>query len=202
MADGCNETREKVLDSAIRTFARRGYAGTSVQDILDATGLSKPTLYYHFENKAGLYRAILDHAYDECFALMRNAAERGREVGSRLVEVTFALFEFALRQQDLMRLVFATAFAASEEIPADAINPARRRRNFDFMKDLLAAGQRTGEIDPGVDPVELTHAIYGAISHCLRMHLFTPSGRLDRARAERMVDLFLNGARSRAAMNS
>lgn len=198
MADGCNETREKVLDSAIRTFARRGYAGTSVQDILDATGLSKPTLYYHFESKAGLYRAILDHAYDECFALMGAASTRAADVRGRLVDVTGALFEFAMRQQDLMRLLFAAAFAASEEIPSDAINPARRRRNFDFMKDLLTAGQRSGEINPEADAAELTHAIYGAISHCLRMHLFTPSGRLDRARAERMVDLFLNGARNRS----
>jgi AcrR family transcriptional regulator len=63
--------REVVLESAIAAFARKGYAGTSVQDILQATHLSKPTLYYYFESKAGLFRAILDFAYDECFRLMQ-----------------------------------------------------------------------------------------------------------------------------------
>src|SRR4051794_16703664 len=61
------DAREAVLASAVNAFARRGYAGTSVQDILRATGLSKPTIYYYFKSKAGLFRAILAFAYDESY---------------------------------------------------------------------------------------------------------------------------------------
>src|SRR5439155_4423766 len=99
--------REAVLASAVKAFARRGYAGTSVQDILKATGLSKPTLYYYFQSKAGLFRAILDFAYDESFRLVQ-AGVKGKETcRQRLIEVAAALFEFATRHQNLTRLVFA-----------------------------------------------------------------------------------------------
>src|SRR5437667_12415975 len=101
------DTRETVLASAVKIFARRGYAGTSVQDILRATGLSKPTVYYYFESKAGLFRAILAFAYDESFRLMQEQLHGKANCQQRLIEVAGALFDFANRHQNLTRLVFA-----------------------------------------------------------------------------------------------
>ena len=195
--EGPVNAREKVLESAIRVFARRGYAGTSVQEILRATGLSKPTLYYHFGSKAGLYRAILAYAYDESHERMRSAVGAGGDCEARLSGAAEALFQFTLAHEDLMRLVFATLFAAREEVPPDAIDPARRRRNLELVREVLAAGQRAGDIAAGPSAMELTHAIFGAISHSIRTHLFHPEGALDRRRAARIVALFLDGARPR-----
>src|SRR5439155_26318452 len=98
--------REAVLASAVKAFARRGYAGTSVQDILEATGLSKPTVYYYFENKAGLFRAILAYAYDESFRLMQTSVSGKAACAQRLTGVASALFDFAIRHRDVTRLVF------------------------------------------------------------------------------------------------
>ena len=191
------DAREAVLDSAVKVFARRGYAGTSVQDILQATGLSKPTVYYYFENKAGLYRAILAFAYDESFRLMQAGLTKAKTCEQRLIEAAAALFEFASRHQNLTRLVFATVFAAPEEIPPDSIDPVKRRRNFELVLGIVRAGQKMGELHAGYDAVELAHGIFGAISHQIRTHLIHPEAPLDRPRAERVVALFCNGARKR-----
>jgi AcrR family transcriptional regulator len=187
--------REAVLESAIAAFARKGYAGTSVQDILRATGLSKPTLYYYFESKAGLFRGILDFAHDECFRLMRESVAAVSACEERLIAVAAAIFQFAERRQDLMRLVFATVFAAPEEIPRGCIDLTKRRRNFEFVLAIVRAGQKERVIDSRYDVEEIAHGIFGAISHQVRTHLLMPKGRLDRKRAERIVALFLDGAR-------
>src|SRR6266478_6030577 len=178
------DARDAVLASAVNAFARRGYAGTSVQDILRATRLSKPTIYYYFQSKAGLFRAILAFAYDESFRLMQAELDGKAKCKQRLVEVAGALFDFANGHQNLTRLVFATVFAAPEEIPADSIDPAKRRRNFECVLGIVREGQQAGELDVGYDPVELAHGIFGAISHQIRMHLIQPQGPLDRRRAE------------------
>ena len=191
------DARQAILNSAIMIFARKGYAGASVQDILKATGLSKPTLYYYFKSKAGLFRAILDFAYDESFRRMKVAVDAKADCEERLSALAAALFDFAERNQHLMRLVLATVFAASEEIPPDSINPTRRRRNFELVLGIIREAQESGEIDSRYDPVELTHGIFGAVSHQVRTHLLQPQGRLDRRRAGRIVALFLNGARKR-----
>ena len=59
----------------MRPFADRGYAGTSVQDIVDQAKVAKPMLYYYFESKAGLYQALIDNAHDERFRIISEASE-------------------------------------------------------------------------------------------------------------------------------
>ncbi|MET0144465.1 MAG: TetR/AcrR family transcriptional regulator [Ilumatobacteraceae bacterium] len=52
--------REQVLQVALEVFARAGYHGTSMNDVADAAGVTKPVLYQHFESKRELYQALLD----------------------------------------------------------------------------------------------------------------------------------------------
>ncbi|MEN0061263.1 MAG: TetR/AcrR family transcriptional regulator [Myxococcota bacterium] len=51
---------DQVLDAAVVTFWERGYTGTSLADLLDATGLSRSSLYAAFGDKEGLFLAVLD----------------------------------------------------------------------------------------------------------------------------------------------
>jgi len=187
-----------VLESAIRAFARRGYASTSVDSILEATGLSKPTLYYYFENKAGLFRAILAFAYDETFRLMSEAAAMARTAEERLVNVAEALFGFARTHDDLMRLVLTTLFAASSELPPRCIDLAKRRRNFKLVRKIVEEAQQAGEFKTTYNSTEIAQLIFGALSHQIRAHLIDSSEALDRKRAERIVALFCEGARSKS----
>ncbi len=50
---------DEIADAAMRVFWKRGYAATSVQDLVDGTGLSRSSLYSAFENKQGLYERAL-----------------------------------------------------------------------------------------------------------------------------------------------
>jgi len=186
-----------VLESAIRAFGQRGYASTSVEAILKATGLSKPTLYYYFDSKAGLFRAILAFAYDETYRLMSEAAGQGKSAAERLVEVAEALFGFAKRHEDLMRLVLSTLFAASSELPPRCIDPSKRRRNFELVRQIVEDAQQAGEFKRVYNSIEIAQGIFGALSHQIRVHLLDSTQALDRPRAERIVALFLEGARSK-----
>jgi TetR/AcrR family transcriptional repressor of nem operon len=50
---------DEIADAAMQVFWRRGYAATSVQDLVDGTGLSRSSLYSTFQNKQGLYQQAL-----------------------------------------------------------------------------------------------------------------------------------------------
>jgi TetR/AcrR family transcriptional regulator, transcriptional repressor for nem operon len=52
--------RDKVLDSAMRLFWQRGYEGTSIEDLVTATGVNRGSLYATFESKCGLFLAALE----------------------------------------------------------------------------------------------------------------------------------------------
>jgi AcrR family transcriptional regulator len=53
--------REQILQGAMRVFLQAGYAGTSMDRVAAAAGVSKQTIYSHFQDKEGLFRALLEH---------------------------------------------------------------------------------------------------------------------------------------------
>jgi AcrR family transcriptional regulator len=197
MSSHAENTRQAILKSAIETFSRKGYAGTSVQDILQTAKLSKPTLYYYFENKAGLFRAILDFAYDESMKLIQAGIAGKTSCEDQLVAAAAAMFEFAVKNEELVRLVFSTVFSTPDEIPACCVNPTMRRCHLEQVREIIVAGQRNGELDGTYAATDLTHAIFGALSHHIRFHLLSGKGKLDRKLAERVVKIYLNGAKKR-----
>ena len=50
-----DDARQRILDAATHLFAHRGFGSTSVREVVEAAGVTKPTLYYWFDNKEALY---------------------------------------------------------------------------------------------------------------------------------------------------
>jgi TetR/AcrR family transcriptional regulator len=67
-------TRERLLQAAAAEFAARGFAGANIDRIAAAAKLNKAMIYYHFANKAALYREILRDMFDAVRARVREAA--------------------------------------------------------------------------------------------------------------------------------
>ena len=193
------KTRSEILTAALSRFASSGYAGTSVQDIVDDARVTKPTLYYYFPNKAGLYQALVDSAHDERFRLMEEAAARGETLEEQLVEILTALFAYTREHRELMRMAFATAFSSPDELPKEIDYTARCQRNFEFVHTLIKKGLASGVLDRGYDSKELAFGIHGLMNVYLITHIVMPECKLDRSTAEQVVHLFLSGAAARTS---
>jgi AcrR family transcriptional regulator len=190
-------TRRQLLNAALKSFAERGYTATSVREIVDAARVSKPALYYYFKDKAGLFQALVDQAHDERFRLMREAGSRGSSVAEKPEEIVAAIFDFSLRNRELMRLAFATAFAAAGEAPAQMRCREKGKRNFEFLRQLIETGQKTGEFNRRFTSEELAMGIYGQLNSYVMIRLLMPDCPLNRETARQVVQLFLNGAAGR-----
>lgn len=192
-----NATRLRLLDTALKRFADHGYAGTSVQDIVDDARVTKPTLYYYFGNKAGLYQALVNHAHDERFKLMQLAEQRASNLESKLTEILTVLFEFLQKNRELMRIAFATVFAAPGEIPEEIKYMERANRNFEFVHSLVKQGQEKGELRNDLDSTSLVMGFFGYMNVYVMTFLVRPDSRPTRKTAEQIVQLFMNGARAK-----
>ena len=67
--------REAILDAALEEFAAKGYAGARMEDIARRAGVAKGTLYLHFGDKEGLFRAIAEPVVDQFKAMFRRVQE-------------------------------------------------------------------------------------------------------------------------------
>jgi TetR/AcrR family transcriptional regulator, fatty acid metabolism regulator protein len=193
-ASSDSTTRQHLLRAALKSFAQRGYAGTSVQHIVGLARVSKPVLYYYFRDKAAIFKALVNEAHEERYRLMREAASLGHTVAEKLEEIVAAVFAFALANRELMRLGFATAFAASGEVPGALKCHEKGRRNYEFIRTLIEAGQANGELDTRFALDELAMGIFGQLNSYVMIRLLTPECPLDRPAAKQIVRLFLEGA--------
>jgi AcrR family transcriptional regulator len=188
------DTRQRILAAALKRFARKGYAGTSVRDIVAAARVSKPVLYYYFRNKADLFRALTSWAGDERLRLMREAVARSDTLAGRLQEVCATLFEFASTHRELMRLAFASALATSGEVPPEAHCLEKGRESLQFIQELMEQGRKEGALNRRFDSRLLAMGFSGLMHLHVLLHLLQTEQPLDRPTAEAVVDLFLSGA--------
>ena len=203
MAQGTNssKTRRQILRAAVKRFAHAGYAAASVQQIVSDAKVSKPALYYYFRDKAGLFQALVSEAHDERLQVAQEAAARGQNFRGKLVEIMVALFDYFHKNRELTRIAFATAFAAPGEVPPKVRYLDKCQRNLEFIHSLMKRAQKDGELSDRFDSKDLAYGFYGLMNFYVRSHLLIPDYRMDRRAAERIVDLFLNGAGAKKVKN-
>jgi AcrR family transcriptional regulator len=189
-----SQSRRQILRAALKHFSNSGYAATSVQQIVEEAKLSKPALYYHFKDKAALFQALVHEAHDERYRLLREAAERGKNIREQLEGILTTLFDYVGRNRELMHISFATMFAAPGEVPKNLCYADKCERNFEFVHSLIKAAQKKGELNKSFDSHEMAFGIYGLTNFYLVSHLVERNYRPDRKAAKRIVELFLTGA--------
>jgi len=109
---GPPRTRERILDIALRLFADKGYDATSMREIAEHLGITKAALYYHFDSKADIVRAMLADTEKRVAELAAWAAEQpcgpelGREVLARWSDIMqahgLAAFRFVVANRQVI----------------------------------------------------------------------------------------------------
>ena len=139
---------DEAVEDAIEVFRSHGYHGTSVQDLIDGTGLARGSLYKAFHDKRTLFLTALDHY---TAASLQRVADGLASPGSARVAIRETLLGYARRAaaQQGRRGCLLTA-AAMEMMPEDAEVSALITRMFRRLEDLFAAavirGQAAGEV--------------------------------------------------------
>ena len=88
------DNREKILTNALDLFYTRGYDAVGIQQIVDAAGLTKPTMYYYFGSKRGLLDALLGEQYEKLEQCISQAAVYNGSFPETLFLVAEALLRF------------------------------------------------------------------------------------------------------------
>jgi AcrR family transcriptional regulator len=142
------ETRERLLDAAVRVFELEGYGGATVAQIAREAGVSSGAIYAHYSTKAELLvdalRAHKERATAALFPPGRRTnvagvlAALGARLGTRDHEATALLAEalFASRRDAELAQVLATALGERERLMAALISRGQ------------AAGELTGDVSP------------------------------------------------------
>ena len=163
------KTRETILACATKAFAKAGFLGTSLSEILDKAKVNKRMIYHYFSSKDGLYRAVHIQqwqALEAWFAVRITESSQGGtfqlESEDLLNEALTIFHEFIGHNQIFIRLMMWDGLeggGVSRSIWKDIRGPIYYR-----MEALVKAAQAAGLMTPELKPDHLIVSFLGAIS--------------------------------------
>lgn len=177
VADGTTATREGRIDeihrAAARLFADKGYVATSIQDVAEAVGMLKGSLYYYIDSKEQLLFDVIRGAHEPPLAnvrALRDSDAPALEVLRRFVENHVA----ALVDDIDPITVFFHSFRHLSPAHQDVI-VAERHEYDEFVRRLIERGKREGAIDEDADTLLAAMGVFGMMNWVYQW--YRPGGR-------------------------
>lgn len=199
--DEALETREGLLDAAVRVFGEKGVSQASLADIAAAAGVTRGAIYWHFKNKTDLIDALLKRTkipQEEAWGTCCDAAERD-PLGFIRDKAVDAL-RLGTTDEDT-RQVWNILFHKCE--PVEHTEPIAARKlssrhdcalNMErFFRAAIDRGQLPADLDPRMAATGLSCYLDGLIYNWL----MDPEAVSLADDAERYVDIYIEGLKSR-----
>ncbi len=187
---------DRALSQALTVFWTNGFSGTSLDQIAEATGLNRPSIYNAFGDKQSLYRAALSAFRMQLEGGLEALAD-GQELNSALRHFfATALDVYTTGEPPLGCFIFCTAPAeaiTSKDIRADMLQIATQTDQA--LKRVFSRAQKNGQLPDDTDPLaaaQLTQATLHSLA--LRARAGQPRSVLNKM-AKGAVEIILGGNR-------
>lgn len=191
------DKRERILDGALKAFARKGFYNTKVSEIAAEAGVADGTIYLYFKNKDDLLISLFEDRMEWVIDRLSSELELvGPGVEVRLRRAIELHFQLAVEQPDLAEFI-TVELRQSAKFMKEYKNP----RFLDYLRlleRLVEDGQEQGVFRGDVEPRLLGRALFGALDEVLLLLMFSRSPNRDVAEMTRQVaDIFIDGLRAR-----
>lgn len=182
--------KSELIKQSTNLFVEKGFSATSIQDIVDALGVTKGSFYYHFKSKEALLMDIHLRYIDDLLTRQKTILETEKTNRGKLVKVVELLIHDIETQGALGRVYYREIRHLSEE-NADLIKTKRSEFRENIEK-IIEAGVQAGEFRASVHPKMITFAILGVTNWSYQW--FNPDGTLSvQQLADMYTDFILNG---------
>lgn len=183
--------RQRLLNAAAEVLNSKGYAATTVREIVKAAGVTKPVLYYYFHNKEGIFLELMRETYENFSRLLDSVrSEKGsaREKLVRFIDSSFCLF---LKEIKTVRLMYSIYYGPHQGAPFFDFEIYHRKYQ-EAIRELVEEGVRHKEFR-GENPEDMTWVIIGAINVVIEVELGHPEVSLGREGLARLLNLIFQG---------
>jgi AcrR family transcriptional regulator len=153
-----DEVRSRILAAARNLFAEHGYAATPVSAICKQADVAKPAVYWHFENKEGLFVAVLEQVNAEWIDDLRKQTQEAGEPRDRLNSLMAAWRSFVRDHPYSVRLPMVAQLEQAALPRARAAIQRAWQRGEEAIVDGLRAAL------PGLELPQLEHVAFAAVT--------------------------------------
>jgi AcrR family transcriptional regulator len=147
--------RANILAIATEEFSKKGLSGSRVDEIAERTHTVKRMIYYYFGSKDGLYRAVLERAYEDIRSLEVSLDLDAMAPDEALRALVRATFDYHTKHPDFVRLVMNENIHHGDHIGHLSIIKARRSTVLVMLRKLIDRGVAARVFRKDLDPIEV-----------------------------------------------
>ena len=187
------EKRQRILDAAVRAFARKGYHACRVGEIAEEAGVAYGLVYHYFGSKEEVLQTIFRDTWEQMLARIREVEESDDDAPEKVRKVTALLLRTWRRDPDLVRVLVREVTRSPEQLQQQIEEIGHA---YDALERIVASGQASGDFREDLDPKVAATVFYGALEETLTGWVMgqLPDGEENVERAERNVsDLLCRG---------
>lgn len=151
------DTRARILDAAERAFAEGGLAGARVAAIAEEAGANKAMVYYYFQNKEGLYNAVLGRVLELVVDVAGQVSRQGATPAITLVDFAEAYGRVIAEHPQVVRMIMRGLLDSPDEV--FAVVAPRIGQILPLLASRVAQGQSEGTVNPNVVPALVPPAV-------------------------------------------
>jgi len=141
-----SDTRGRILDAATDLFLRQGYSNTSLDQVAQTAGVTKPTVYSHFGSKQGVLQAMTERHATRRVIEFQSELQHGGDPESELNRFAEAFLSRVISEEARAWHRLATAEAQHYPEVGEAFFEAGPQQVFDCLSDYLASEKRAGRL--------------------------------------------------------
>jgi AcrR family transcriptional regulator len=183
---------ERILSTALDLFAVKGYDATSVREICEAAGITKPTLYHFFGSKDGVLQALMTSGFARFRGLVNAAIAQPGTFRHRMKLVARSVFESATTKPRFWRFMHGIVWAPPAAMP----NPISCSEFYDGVVGALAVAADeavdTGELLAGPTHIRML-ILMGSISEAATGFVISGRPQLTPELADGLIDAIFDG---------
>src|SRR5659263_294102 len=198
-AEAGGEVRERLLSGATELFATKGYAATTVREIVERAGVTKPVLYYYFRSKEGIYLDLMREPFSKFAALVEETLVPAGSARERLFRLCLMGYDIFVENLDAARVMYSIYYGPPQGAPFIDFD-AYHRRFQEAVLQVLREGILDGEFRR-VNLQDAMWAVTGAVNVAMEVELCHPSQSLGRDGVRRVLEIVLEGVATDRKVN-
>ena len=179
------------MGAALGLFTQRGYAATTVRELVAEAGVTKPVLYYYFGSKEGLFLELMRTHFARLEAVVDRHRQGEGSVRARLTAMLDSAFAYVQQDRDFVRLMHAVYFGPPDEAPWFDFD-AYHQRYHDLIARLVEEGIERGEFRRE-NAADMAWIVLGTISIAVEDQIANHASRIDKETLGRLLNLVFDG---------
>jgi AcrR family transcriptional regulator len=194
-----DRTKANILEVATHEFSEKGLSGARIDEIAERTRTSKRMIYYYFESKEGLYRAVLEDSYRRIRSIEATLDLENKAPLEALAQHVRFTFDYQLTNTDFIRLVMVENIHHGEHIAQLSTTQQESMGAIGTLRRIVERGVREGVMRKDLDPIDLHMSISAlCFFNVANRHTFSTIFKVDMvspaataARRESVTDMIL-----------